>query len=204
MIFCWTGVKVCVYLMTNVALHMELEGGQTATVQDLTQAIFTDDQLRIPRTASNVFTLWMSSGLLGWYTVKLLLFNRIFLLYFWLYDWYFDYGSVGRLSSQVARSPSIIILLFKSTVFTSTKYIFSARNSLFLTIVLIIRLSRNDYNFLELQLKPHHKPLAIRSKWISLLNKYAHASESRQRRDEPVMTFQRNIYFPKSQEERIK
>ncbi|BES90915.1 FERM central domain [Nesidiocoris tenuis] len=57
---------------------------------------------------------------------------------------------------------------------------------------------------LELQLKPHHKPLCIRAKWPTLLRKYAHATDSRQRRDEPILSFQRNVFFPLSQEERIK
>ncbi|KAL1110415.1 hypothetical protein AAG570_007946 [Ranatra chinensis] len=113
-------MKVCAYLMTDLALHMEVEDGANATVQEFVQAIVCDEQLRIPRTAANMFTLWMSSGLL------------------------------------------------------------------------------------ELQLKPHHKPLAVRAKWPALLAKYAHASESRQRRDEPVLTFQRNVFYHKSQEERIK
>ncbi|XP_066901081.1 FERM domain-containing protein 8-like isoform X2 [Halyomorpha halys] len=113
-------MKVCVYMMTDLALRMEIEDGTNATVQDLVQSITQEEQLRLPRIASTVFTLWMSSGLL------------------------------------------------------------------------------------ELQLKAHHKPLQIRNKWSVLLAKYAHASESRQRRDEPVLSFKRNVFYPLNQEERIK
>ncbi|CAH1393403.1 unnamed protein product [Nezara viridula] len=113
-------MKVCVYMMTDLALRMEIEDGTNATVQDLVQSITQEEQLRLPRVASTIFTLWMSSGLL------------------------------------------------------------------------------------ELQLKPHHKPLHIRNKWPVLLAKYAHASESRQRRDEPVLSFKRNVFYPLNQEERIK
>uniref|UniRef100_A0A1B6C3A8 FERM domain-containing protein 8 n=1 Tax=Clastoptera arizonana TaxID=38151 RepID=A0A1B6C3A8_9HEMI len=56
----------------------------------------------------------------------------------------------------------------------------------------------------KLQLKPHHRALAIRAKWPDLLARYAHATESRQRRDEPVLSFQRNIFIPQSCDEQIK
>lgn len=115
-----SGLKVCVYLMTDVALHMELEDGANTTVQELVQAIISEDQLGLPKSASNIFTLWMCSGLL------------------------------------------------------------------------------------ELQLKGHHHALAVRSKWPDLLAKYAHATESRQRRDEPVLSFQRNVFLPRCYDERIK
>ncbi|XP_024081210.1 FERM domain-containing protein 8 isoform X2 [Cimex lectularius] len=113
-------MKVCIYMMTDVALRMDVEDGVNATVHELVQSIVSEEQLRLTRVAATIFTLWMTSGLL------------------------------------------------------------------------------------ELQLKPHHKPLSIRTKWPSLLNKYAHASESRQRRDEPILSFQRNVFFPLNQEERIK
>uniref|UniRef100_A0A146L8J5 FERM domain-containing protein 8 n=2 Tax=Lygus hesperus TaxID=30085 RepID=A0A146L8J5_LYGHE len=107
-------------MMNEVALRMDVEDGTNSTVHELVQAIVGEEQLRIPRVAGTIFTLWMTSGLL------------------------------------------------------------------------------------ELQLKPHHKPLSIRAKWPILLKKYAHATESRQRRDEPILSFQRNVFFPLTQEERIK
>lgn len=114
------GLKVCVYLMSDVALHMELEDGANTTVQELVLAICSEEQLGLGKSAANIFTLWMCSGLL------------------------------------------------------------------------------------ELQLKGHHRALAVRARWQDLLSKYAHATESRQRRDEPVLSFQRNIFVPRSCDERVK
>lgn len=56
----------------------------------------------------------------------------------------------------------------------------------------------------ELRLKAHHQPFAVRAKWPDLLAKYAHATDSRQRRDEPVLSFQRNVFLPRSVDERVK
>lgn len=57
---------------------------------------------------------------------------------------------------------------------------------------------------LELQLKPQHKPFEIRRQWSLLLNQYCSVSESRIERDEPILSFQRNVYFPRREEEKIK
>ncbi|CAG9820882.1 unnamed protein product [Phaedon cochleariae] len=57
---------------------------------------------------------------------------------------------------------------------------------------------------LELQLKPSHKPYRIRQMWRSLIEKYSHASYNRQRRDEPKLILQRNVFFPQHLEEKIK
>lgn len=58
--------------------------------------------------------------------------------------------------------------------------------------------------FLELQMKPHQKPYEICHKWRTLVSKYSTASESRIERDEPILSFQRNVFFPKRDEEKIK
>ncbi|XP_022186630.1 putative FERM domain-containing protein FRMD8P1 isoform X2 [Nilaparvata lugens] len=113
-------IKVCVYLMSDVAFHMELEDGANTTVPEMVQAIVNDPELGLPKSAANIFTMWMCSGLL------------------------------------------------------------------------------------ELQLKPGHRPLAVRAKWPALLAKYAHATDSRQRRDEPVLSFQRNVFLPRATDQRIK
>ncbi len=55
----------------------------------------------------------------------------------------------------------------------------------------------------EVQLKPHHKPLLVRSKWNTLLSRFAHASTARQLRDEPVLSFQRNVFYSISEEQRL-
>jgi hypothetical protein len=56
----------------------------------------------------------------------------------------------------------------------------------------------------ELQLKPHHKPHEICHKWRTLVTQYSTGSESRIERDEPVLSFQRNVFFSKRDEEKIK
>lgn len=58
--------------------------------------------------------------------------------------------------------------------------------------------------FAELQLKPHHKPYELRHRWGDLVNKFSNASESRRRRDEPALSFQRNVFFSRKEEEKIK
>ncbi|KAJ9585101.1 hypothetical protein L9F63_020557, partial [Diploptera punctata] len=57
---------------------------------------------------------------------------------------------------------------------------------------------------LELQLKHHHKPYEICRKWRTLVSQYSVASQSRIERDEPVLSFQRNVFFSKRDEEKIK
>lgn len=44
---------------------MELEDGINCTAQEMTQAILQEEELGLPRSAANVFTLWMCSGLVG-------------------------------------------------------------------------------------------------------------------------------------------
>ncbi len=56
----------------------------------------------------------------------------------------------------------------------------------------------------ELQLKPHHKPFEIRRQWPLFLNQYCSVTESRIERDEPILSFQRNVYFPRREEEKVK
>ncbi|KAK4884490.1 hypothetical protein RN001_000761 [Aquatica leii] len=57
---------------------------------------------------------------------------------------------------------------------------------------------------LELQLKPIHKPYQIRQNWKHLVEQYSDASYNRQQRDEPIVSFQRNVFFPLPLEEKIK
>jgi hypothetical protein len=56
----------------------------------------------------------------------------------------------------------------------------------------------------EVQLKPHHKPYEICHRWRTLVSKYSTASESYIERDEPVLSFQRNVFFSRRDEEKIK
>lgn len=67
-VFCFcllSGLKVCVYLMSGTVVHMDVADGRDANVQDLTQALLQEEEIGLPRTGSNLFTLWMSSSLLG-------------------------------------------------------------------------------------------------------------------------------------------
>ncbi|XP_066157639.1 putative FERM domain-containing protein FRMD8P1 isoform X1 [Euwallacea fornicatus] len=57
---------------------------------------------------------------------------------------------------------------------------------------------------LEIQLKAYSKPYEIRENWRNLIEKYGHASANRKERDEPKLVFQRNMFFPKQLEEKIK
>ncbi|XP_017779690.1 PREDICTED: FERM domain-containing protein 8 [Nicrophorus vespilloides] len=57
---------------------------------------------------------------------------------------------------------------------------------------------------LELQLKPTHKPYEIRRSWRSLVHQFSHDALERQQQDEPVVYFQRNVFFPQLLEEKIK
>lgn len=116
---CNQSLQVCVYLMNDVVLHMQLEDGNNTTVSDLVQCIVELEELMLSENAKTIFTLWMSSGLL------------------------------------------------------------------------------------ELQLKPQHKPLLVRAKWTTLLSRFAHASLSRQLRDEPILSFQRNVFYPLNEEQKL-
>lgn len=58
-------LQVCVYLMNDVVLHMQLEDGNNTTVSDLVQCIVELEELMLSENAKTIFTLWMSSGLLG-------------------------------------------------------------------------------------------------------------------------------------------
>ncbi|KAF5305045.1 hypothetical protein FQA39_LY09307 [Lamprigera yunnana] len=57
---------------------------------------------------------------------------------------------------------------------------------------------------LELQLKPNHKPYQIRQNWKHLVEQYSDASFKRQQRDDPLVSFQRNVFFQQHIEEKIK
>lgn len=59
-------IPMCIYLHSNVALMMEVEDTPTATTDLICQAIINCDELGLNKqVASNVFTLWMTSPLLG-------------------------------------------------------------------------------------------------------------------------------------------
>ncbi|XP_050531247.1 putative FERM domain-containing protein FRMD8P1 [Daktulosphaira vitifoliae] len=57
-------------------------------------------------------------------------------------------------------------------------------------------------NVLEIQLKPYHKLLEIYEKWPILEEKYC--NEPNKIAVEPILCFQRNVFFPRKEEEKIK
>ncbi|XP_021710822.1 uncharacterized protein LOC5569452 [Aedes aegypti] len=57
---------------------------------------------------------------------------------------------------------------------------------------------------LEVQLKPHHRPYAVRVAWSKLLDKHSHGNELEKLSDEPMTTLRRNVFFAKKDEEKIK
>lgn len=60
-------------------------------------------------------------------------------------------------------------------------------------------------SLLEIQLKPHHRPYAIRSgAWSNLLEKHTHGNEIEKYSDEPMITLRRNVFYSKKDEEKIK
>jgi len=57
-------LDVCVYLMSAVAVQMEVEEGANATVTDLINSLLEEEELALPRVTSDVLSLWMTSPLL--------------------------------------------------------------------------------------------------------------------------------------------
>ncbi|XP_055621460.1 AF4/FMR2 family member lilli [Toxorhynchites rutilus septentrionalis] len=57
---------------------------------------------------------------------------------------------------------------------------------------------------LEVQLKPHHRPYAVRVAWSKLLDKHSHGNELEKLSNEPMTTLRRNVFFSKRDEEKIK
>lgn len=74
--------------------------------------------------------------------------------------------------------------------------------------LLIYKITHNFFLFFlfytEIQLKPHHRPYAVRIAWSKLLEKHSHGNEIEQKHDEPMVTLRRNIFFSKKDEEKIK
>lgn len=58
--------------------------------------------------------------------------------------------------------------------------------------------------FVEVQLKPHHKLLTMFQSWPALEDKYCIETNKDLSAKEPILSFQRNVFFPKKDEEKIK
>lgn len=57
---------------------------------------------------------------------------------------------------------------------------------------------------LQLQLKAHHRPFRLRKVWVELLKKFTNVTDEVAEKDEPILCYQRNSFFPLSEEKRIK
>lgn len=57
---------------------------------------------------------------------------------------------------------------------------------------------------LQLQLKDHHRPFKLRKVWSGLLKKFTNVTEEVAEKDEPILCYQRNSFFPLAEEKRIK
>lgn len=58
-------------------------------------------------------------------------------------------------------------------------------------------------DLLELQLKPNHVPFKLVCYWEEMLEKYTTVDEDDRERDEPVLVFQRNVFYPRVKEKLI-
>ncbi|XP_055678307.1 FERM domain-containing protein 8 [Lutzomyia longipalpis] len=115
-------IPTCVYLMSRIAVHMEIEGTAQCPSQVMLAAALGCEELGIANKllAQSIFGLWMTSSLL------------------------------------------------------------------------------------EIQLKPHHRPYAVRVAWSKLLERHSHGNEIERKYDEPMITLRRNVFFSKKDEEKIK
>merc|ERR1719266_459224 len=57
---------------------------------------------------------------------------------------------------------------------------------------------------LEVQLKPHHKPFYIRREWNHFLQRFSSAPLERKSLDEPILSLQRNVFFHKRDEVKLR
>jgi len=64
MVFNRKKLDVCVYLMSAVAVQMEVEEGANATVTDLVSSLLEEEELGLPRATQDILSLWMNSPLL--------------------------------------------------------------------------------------------------------------------------------------------
>eukprot|EP00095_Tigriopus_kingsejongensis_P011483 maker-scaffold626_size122949-snap-gene-0.34 protein:Tk11483 transcript:maker-scaffold626_size122949-snap-gene-0.34-mRNA-1 annotation:"ferm domain-containing protein 8" len=57
---------------------------------------------------------------------------------------------------------------------------------------------------LDVQLKPHHKPFYIRREWNHFLQRFSSAPLAKKSLDEPIVSLQRNVFFPKRDEVKLR
>ncbi|TRY63414.1 hypothetical protein TCAL_02646 [Tigriopus californicus] len=57
---------------------------------------------------------------------------------------------------------------------------------------------------LDVQLKPHHKPFYIRREWNHFLQRFSSAPLTKKTLDEPILSLQRNVFYPKREEVKLR
>lgn len=57
---------------------------------------------------------------------------------------------------------------------------------------------------LEIQLKPHHRPYAVRVAWSKLIEQYSNGNAITRKNDDPMITLRRNVFYPRKEEEKLK
>lgn len=57
---------------------------------------------------------------------------------------------------------------------------------------------------LDVQLKPHHKPFYIRREWNHFLQRFSSAPLEKKTLDEPILSFQRTVFFHKRDEVKVR
>ncbi|XP_063706200.1 FERM domain-containing protein 8 [Culicoides brevitarsis] len=57
---------------------------------------------------------------------------------------------------------------------------------------------------LEIQLKPHHRPYAVRVAWSKLIEQYSNGNGMTRKNDDPMITLRRNVFYPRKEEEKLK
>jgi hypothetical protein len=57
---------------------------------------------------------------------------------------------------------------------------------------------------LDVQLKPHHKPFYIRREWNHFLQRFSSAPLEKKTLDEPILSLQRNVFFHKRDEVKVR
>ena len=60
-----TELEMCIYMMSGVCIRLQLEKGHQATVSQIINVLVGDEELGLPASAKEYFTLWMVSPLLG-------------------------------------------------------------------------------------------------------------------------------------------
>ncbi|XP_004524399.1 uncharacterized protein LOC101456936 isoform X1 [Ceratitis capitata] len=115
-------IPTCVYLMSRIAVHMEIEGTAQCPTQVMLAAALGCEELGIANKllAQSIFALWMTSELL------------------------------------------------------------------------------------DIQLKSHHRPYAVRLAWQALLDRLSTGNSIDKKFDEPMIMLKRNVFFSKRDEEKIK